>query len=267
MKLGGSLFTIGVAIVAACGNDIGTPNTYDVDGGTGTGLPCDVQQLISDHCASCHGSPLAGGAPVRLTTYGDLTRVKNGSTYAALSLARMRSTTSPMPPSPAAPVPTNLIDGFQAWVDSGMPAGDCGGGTGPFDTPAQCTSNSYWTGGDTESPVMKPGAACLGCHSGGEEPFSLGGTVYPTAHEPNDCNGAMGGATVQIVDANGLTQNLAVNSAGNFYSALPVTFPIRAKVIANGGERAMVGAVTSGDCNSCHTQTGASMAPGRIVLP
>jgi predicted CXXCH cytochrome family protein len=29
----------------------------------------------------------------------------------------------------------------------------------------------------------------------------------------------------------------------------------------------MVGAQPSGDCNSCHSQAGTTMAPGRIVLP
>jgi predicted CXXCH cytochrome family protein len=29
----------------------------------------------------------------------------------------------------------------------------------------------------------------------------------------------------------------------------------------------MVGKVTSGDCNSCHTTAGANGAPGRILVP
>lgn len=72
---------------------------------------------------------------------------------------------------------------------------------------------------------------------------------------------------MQITDANGLVVSLAVNTAGNFYSSALLKFPVTAKVIANGMERVMVASQASGDCNTCHTQTGTSMAPGRIVLP
>jgi hypothetical protein len=32
-------------------------------------------------------------------------------------------------------------------------------------------------------------------------------------------------------------------------------------------ERAMVAAQTTGICNSCHTQDGTNLAPGRITVP
>ena len=41
-----------------------------------------------------------------------------------------------------------------------------------------------------------------------------------------------------------------------------------AKVVnAAGIERVMVSTLTAGDCNLCHTQNGASNAPGRVTLP
>ena len=43
--------------------------------------------------------------------------------------------------------------------------------------------------------------------------------------------------------------------------------PFRAKVVFAGKERSMGTAQSTGDCNSCHTATGANGAPGRIVLP
>jgi mono/diheme cytochrome c family protein len=44
--------------------------------------------------------------------------------------------------------------------------------------------------------------------------------------------------------------------------------PYTAKVKAGGKERAMIGAVSTGACNSCHTKTGGSTgAPGRILIP
>ena len=38
-------------------------------------------------------------------------------------------------------------------------------------------------------------------------------------------------------------------------------------VLANGKVRAMAQAVSSGDCNACHTLHGAQNAPGRIMAP
>jgi mono/diheme cytochrome c family protein len=112
---------------------------------------------------------------------------------------------------------------------------------------------------------MRPGEACVGCHSN----FTIAGTVYPTGHEPNDCNGVgtSAGASVIITPASGSALTLAVNSVGNFYSTTRITTPYTAKVQTSKGTRAMAASQTNGNCNSCHTQNGASSAPGRIVVP
>jgi cytochrome c553 len=116
---------------------------------------------------------------------------------------------------------------------------------------------------------MHPGVACIACHATEKAApaFTIAGTVYPSAHEPNDCNGLNGGAQVIVTDAAGKTLTLPVNSVGNFYSVSPITTPFRAKVVANGKERAMAATQTVGDCNSCHTEAGTSSAPGRILTP
>jgi hypothetical protein len=58
------------------------------------------------------------------------------------------------------------------------------------------------------------------------------------------------------------------NQVGNFYREdRDVVFPIHAKVIYQGRTRAMISAVETGDCNSCHTESGDMAAPGRILLP
>jgi hypothetical protein len=108
--------------------------------------------------------------------------------------------------------------------------------------------------------------------SGGEAPrFQAAGTVYPTVREPDDCNGINGtttATTVVIVDANNHTYTVPVNSVGNFYMETgTIALPFHVKVVRAGMERAMVAAQMSGDCNSCHTQDGTNMAPGRIVAP
>lgn len=143
-------------------------------------------------------------------------------------------------------------------------------GTGPeFATPTVCTSKTTWTRGDRGSPSMHPGVACIACHATEKDApaFTIAGTVYPSAHEPDDCSGVSGGAQVIVTDAAGKTLTLPVNSAGNFYSTSSITTPFRAKVVANGKERAMAATQTVGDCNSCHTEAGTSSAPGRILTP
>jgi mono/diheme cytochrome c family protein len=116
---------------------------------------------------------------------------------------------------------------------------------------------------------MHPGDACIACHgrSGGEAPrFNIAGTVYPTGHEPVDCNGT-NQAQIVITDKNGQSITLTPNAAGNFFASSALAFPITAKVVAGGKERVMATPQTSGDCNACHTQDGAMMAPGRVTLP
>ena len=262
---------------AACGTDYQDPFAGGGSGGGGGGggsgsggdLPCDVQAVLSNHCTSCHANPPTNGAPMSLLTYADLTAPgAGGVTIAERALIRMQDTAMPMPPAPAPAVSSAEIATFQAWVNGGMPPGSCST-SDPFGAAPTCTSGTYWGGGGDGSSRMRPGEACIACHlqSGGEAPwFSAAGTVYMTGHEPNDCNGS-GGATVVITDANGATYNLPVNSAGNFSSGAGMAFPIHAKVVYNGAERAMVAAQTSGDCNTCHTQSGANGAPGRIALP
>ena len=251
--------------LAACGNDLG----YDT-ATANTGLPCDVQAILADHCEACHGATLAGGAPIHLASYADLTAASAaGGTIAQRCLDRMRNAMAQMPPAPAAAVTAAEIATFEAWVSAGAPTGDCtaGGSGGGFDGPVVCTSGKTWTGGNRESSLMHPGLPCIACHASGEGPrFRVAGTVYPTGHEPDDCNGATS-AAVEVTDAAGTVTALAVNGAGNFFSSAAFAFPIHVAVVAGGARRAMAGSPPTGDCNTCHTQDGASMAPGRIALP
>ena len=140
-----------------------------------------------------------------------------------------------------------------------------------FGTPTTCTSGRMWTLGDRGSPIMHPGGACIDCHSNvGGPSLLVAGTVFPTAHEPTDCDGVgPTGYTVVVTQADGTNLTLSVNSAGNFYQAgFSIAFPITAKVVSpTGAERAMTTPQMSADCNSCHTVDGANGAPGRIVAP
>jgi len=132
-----------------------------------------------------------------------------------------------------------------------------------------CTSGV--TSHADEGASMKPGDTCVTCHSssnseGGK--LTIGGTVYPTEHEPTDCDGVnVNGATVVITDANGKVVTLAVNSVGNFDTSTAIATPYTASVTYDGQMLSMALPQTSGDCNSCHSVTGPNGAPGRITLP
>jgi hypothetical protein len=154
--------------------------------------------------------------------------------------------------------------------DSGPVAAgpDAGVATPPGAAPA-CTSGTTWTGGTNGSSKMTPGQACISCHAsgGGEAPtFTIAGTVYPSANEPDNCNG-LANVTVVVTDANGQQLSLPTNSAGNFSSQTKLALPYQAKVVSGTKERAMLSAQSSGDCNSCHTATGTGGAPGRVMSP
>jgi hypothetical protein len=249
--------------------------------GVASDLPCDVAALLSRKCTSCHGSVPSGGAPTSLVSYADLTAPAKSDptkTNAVVALARMTNTTSPMPPTGLPAATAAEIASLQGWISAGYPSTGCatgvdaGTGPDPFSVAPTCTSNTTWTRGTSGSASMEPGMACISCHasSGGEAPtFTIAGTLYPTGHEPDLCDGANGtdGAQVVITGANGVSTTLTPNGAGNFYYTGAVAQPFRAKVVYMGRERDMAAAQTSGDCNSCHTQNGAMSAPGRIILP
>lgn len=267
------------------------------DGGAAaqTGLPCNVAATLKAYCLACHGSP-PSGAPIPLVTYENLAaQSPKGGTYASRCVTRMTDAASPMPPSPdGATVPAAEVAEFEQWVQDGLPMGTCGegggggGGPGPYDTPETCTSGITWMGGQEDwgqypKEAMHPGAACIDCHTNpakyglpdtGPEMW-VGGTVYPTAHEYDECfgaDGAAGAVDVEITDANGQVVTLPANVSGNFYlrdqiGTPAIVFPIHAKVLAGGKSRAMSQAVNTGDCNSCHTLKGTEGAPGRIMAP
>ena len=114
---------------------------------------------------------------------------------------------------------------------------------------------------------MRPGGPCITCHAqrGGPD-YNFAGTVYPSAHEPNDCNGL---AQIQVVvtDANGKVTTVTTNTAGNFSSRVAIKAPFKVKVVQGAKERVMAGSLTAGDCNTCHTEKGANGAPGRVMAP
>jgi len=239
-----------------------TPMPTPTPGSTANDLPCDVQTVLAARCWSCHGPTPAAGVRslTNVATMKTTSTLDPSKTVAEMAVLRMQSDTAPMPPAPAVRPPPADVTVIAHWIGAGYPAGTS---CGPV-----CTSGKTWSG--KKGPEMNPGKACIDCHSRDEGPrFSIAGTVYPTLHEPDLCIGADGvdGAQVTITGADGRTLTLTPNASGNFYSTATVALPFSAKVVYMGRERAMTATQTSGDCNGCHTQDGATGAPGRIMLP
>lgn len=260
------------APAAECSTDAGV---VEVDAAVtpGDDLPCEVQQLLAAECTSCHSSPPRNGADIPMLTRADLlapSAAQPGMTVAQRAVVRMTASAMMMPPG--GNLSTARIQAFVDWVAAGTPGTRCDTPVvDPFSLPEQCTTMRTWTGGNRESQFMNPGQACISCHSRMRGPFySFAGTVYSTGHEPNNCNGggpSVDPVIVEIRGADGRTVRLTPNAVGNFYTRTSLALPYTARVIVGGAERRMNGPQMNGDCNTCHTQDGASEAPGRIVLP
>lgn len=252
------------------------------------GLPCDVSALLASSCIRCHGARPTKGAPMALVTYDDLVAPWDEDptrTIADVALERMKATEQPMPPEgpPAAPV----VDAFAAWVSAGTPWVACGSepatsDAGPSSEPVDaavvvdaafadasvCSSGTTWPLDSPPSALMAPGKRCLGCHAmTGGPSLTLAGTVYPTLHEPDGCDGAGGGnLSVVIVDATGKSHTMPVNAAGNFLRVTGLPMPYTARVVNGTKVREMRTPQTDGDCNGCHGEVG-TQSPGRILAP
>ncbi|MFO0725582.1 MAG: carboxypeptidase-like regulatory domain-containing protein [Myxococcota bacterium] len=116
---------------------------------------------------------------------------------------------------------------------------------------------------------MTPGEACIACHlrRGAVGSIRVAGTVYPSAHEPDDCHGASQ-ATVELYDLAGqLSLRMSSNAAGNFQANASPPASYTARVTLGGRVATTQGPHSGGDCNVCHTQGGASGARGRIIVP
>jgi hypothetical protein len=216
---------------------------------------------------------VSGGAANRIMTYEDLVAPSLSDpsvSVAEMSATRMADAKKPMPPSGVATAGAGVLS---KWVAAGMPKAACADPATPapsdttnYNTPTVCTSGK--TSSSRKGSTMDPGQACQSgrCHGGD---FDASGTVYATAHEPDNCNGTS--ATMQVVftDANNKSYTTNVDSTGNFYTSFPSTFkmPYTAKVVSGSKTRVMVGPQTNGDCNACHTLKGTQNAPGRVMAP
>src|SRR5438445_547285 len=82
----------------------------------------------------------------------------------------------------------------------GSDAGDGGRTRDAGPVTVTCSSTTYWDTTAAASELMHPGKTCIGCHAAtGGPSYTIAGTVYPTMHEPDDCNGVDGTVTGMTV--------------------------------------------------------------------
>lgn len=240
---------------------------------------CDILNTLQYRCWSCHGTKVHAEAEDSLVTLEQLkapSLIDPDRTLAERSVIRMKAEEKPMPPIPGETPTAAEIKLLEAWIAAGYPEASCGDAAkDPFAAASKC-SGKQLPSAQGESEEMNPGRVCNTCHQevndamGGDAPlFMISGTVYPTAHEPDDCTApAAEGATVEITDSMGKVVTLTANATGNFfYEENDLVFPYTAKVFFEGRMREMVLPTDRLSCNECHTKNGDDEAPGRILLP
>ena len=132
-------------------------------------------------------------------------------------------------------------DGRGASVDAEHVTGIDAGPT--TDAPIPCKPPNIIHGDGQHNPNMD----CMsGCHDHG---FSIAGTLLEA-----DIITPASNATVTVVDANGGSQDIIVSTNGNFFSYIPVTFPVAVRASMCPTTQVMTDPATAGGCNAtgCH---------------
>lgn len=74
----------------------------------------NIKSIIQNHCLSCHGNPVANGAPMSLTTYAEVVDAVN----TRFLIDRINDTANPMPEAGLLPSSTRQL--IETWVSQGM---------------------------------------------------------------------------------------------------------------------------------------------------
>lgn len=122
-----ALFSL--VLPAGCGNDDATafPNdsteTTAGAGGSGggqapstEGIPCEIAEILNEHCWGCHVEPPKFGAPMSLGDHGALVE------YASIVRERLFDASNPMPPT--GEMSDEDRDALDGWLADGAPAYD-----------------------------------------------------------------------------------------------------------------------------------------------
>jgi cytochrome c5 len=156
---------------AAAPKDAGSANK-------GADLPCDVEQIVTKNCGTCHGEETAFGAPVSLTNPADFAATATDSkaqTMAELVKTRINATdvTKRMPPSPGKLSAAELKT-LNDWLDDGAQGGArCSSTDKPSDAGVQGDPVLV----DAGDPHDDPNLTCykmLANSGDGKSPFAVG---------------------------------------------------------------------------------------------
>ncbi|APR85313.1 Hypothetical protein A7982_10662 [Minicystis rosea] len=118
--------------LAACGG--GGAGTGGNGGTAATGLPCDVNEILVNHCQQCHGAPTKFGAPMPLVTHADLVaqaKSDAGKKVYELVGTRIHDSAAPMPQPPNPPLDAAQQKTLDDWIAAGAPASTDTCTTGP----------------------------------------------------------------------------------------------------------------------------------------
>jgi hypothetical protein len=101
----------------------------DDDGGSGRGLPCEVDELLATSCRQCHADPAKFGAPMPLVRRDDFmvpAKTDPTATVGELVLARVHDEAMPMPPTGLLAAAELAV--LDDWLAAGAPTSeeDCG---------------------------------------------------------------------------------------------------------------------------------------------
>jgi hypothetical protein len=117
--------------------------------------------------------------------------------------------------------------------------------------------------GVQNGPLHRPGEPCLVCHDGD---FSMAGTIFVGGNDKTP----LAGATVTLTGADGVTESLRTNAAGNFYanaSDYTPHYPVHVSVTSGGTTVQMVSHIGgNGSCAFCHVDPAGPGSPGHVYF-
>ncbi len=122
------------------GSDAGTSGDGSVTPPAKSGLPCAVQDVLSQRCHQCHGPTVQFGAPMPLVTYENLTAPVGAGRMIDRVIARVKDDQKPMPQPPNPRLGTADLATLQTWAQTTPRSDETCEYKSPLPTPtADCT--------------------------------------------------------------------------------------------------------------------------------
>lgn len=130
-------------------------------------LPCDVAEVLQQHCWKCHGAKTDWGGPMSLTERSHFEqpgKLTTSQRVRDLVKARIHDVDRPMPPPTEAVMPEADKQILSQWLDGGAPAASEGGcqlDPSPASAAQPTSEGTAWEGVETSWPGgIKPEETC-----------------------------------------------------------------------------------------------------------